>query len=279
VIGGGLLVSVRDGDEARVALRGGADIVDLKEPRNGALGCAGPAAAASVARAVGRAVPWTAALGELEDGLAAVRYRLAAIIAAGQSSAAPPAAVKVGLAGLAGHDWEAALTDLFATIPAPTTAVLVTYADWDEAAAPHPRDVIAAAPRLGARWLLIDTAVKGRGSVLGRPSGAVGEAGGMPGGTSGGAAGPTDGMLADWIAVGRRQGLSVAVAGSLSLDELPLARGLGADVIGLRTAVCSGGRFGRVTEDRVRRAAAAVGRPGGWRAMIAGGATTGGACR
>ncbi len=279
MIGGGLLVSVRDGDEARVALCGGADIVDLKEPLHGALGCAGPAVAAAVAREVGRAVPWTAALGELHDGLPAVRHRLAAIIAAGQSSAAPPAAVKVGMAGLVAQDWEAALADLFASIPAPTTAVLVAYADWEEAAAPDPRDVIAAAPRLGARWLLIDTAVKGRGSILGRPPGSAGEPGAMQGDSSVAAIGPTDGMVTDWIAAARWQGLAVAVAGSLSLDELPRARRLGADVIGLRTAVCSGGRFGRVTEDRVRRAAAAVGRTGCWPAPIAGGATTGGACR
>ena len=34
----GLLVSVRDADEAEAALRGGAALIDVKEPRHGSLG-------------------------------------------------------------------------------------------------------------------------------------------------------------------------------------------------------------------------------------------------
>ena len=36
-----LLVSVRSADEAEVALEGGADIIDVKEPLHGSLGWAG----------------------------------------------------------------------------------------------------------------------------------------------------------------------------------------------------------------------------------------------
>ena len=36
----GLLVSVRDSSEAQAALKGGVDLIDIKEPRAGALGAA-----------------------------------------------------------------------------------------------------------------------------------------------------------------------------------------------------------------------------------------------
>ena len=59
----GLLVSVRSADEARVALAGGADLIDVKEPR-GSLGRADVDVIESVITEVGGRVPISAALGE-----------------------------------------------------------------------------------------------------------------------------------------------------------------------------------------------------------------------
>jgi hypothetical protein len=61
----GLLVSVRTPAEAEEALAGGASIVDVKEPLQGALGRAEPAVISGIAAAVGSRVPWTMACGEL----------------------------------------------------------------------------------------------------------------------------------------------------------------------------------------------------------------------
>ncbi|MGB8854644.1 MAG: (5-formylfuran-3-yl)methyl phosphate synthase, partial [Pirellulales bacterium] len=81
-------------------------------------------------------------------------------------------------------------------------------------------------------------------------------------------AGP--GLLADadavagWIAVAHAAGMAVAAAGRLTLDEIARARGLGANVVAVRGAVCRGGRSGVVDRNLVRAAstltAAAVGR-------------------
>src|SRR5438093_1517849 len=61
----GLLVSVRNAVEAETALAGGADIIDVKEPRRGPLGPADPRVWDAIHRALdGRAVT-SAALGEL----------------------------------------------------------------------------------------------------------------------------------------------------------------------------------------------------------------------
>src|SRR5689334_5707919 len=65
-----LMASVRDAHEATVALREGADILDVKDPRHGSLGAPPPAVLREVkalrdrSAADGRAVPVSAALGD-----------------------------------------------------------------------------------------------------------------------------------------------------------------------------------------------------------------------
>jgi (5-formylfuran-3-yl)methyl phosphate synthase len=61
----GLLVSVRSAVEAEIALAGGADIIDVKEPRRGALGPADPSVWKEILQKVGNKVATSAALGEL----------------------------------------------------------------------------------------------------------------------------------------------------------------------------------------------------------------------
>src|SRR5215468_9568595 len=69
----GLLISVRDAAEAEAALRGGADVIDVKEPRRGSLGRADAATIAAVVACVAGRRPVSAALGELvEPGSEAV---------------------------------------------------------------------------------------------------------------------------------------------------------------------------------------------------------------
>ena len=59
-----LLVSVRSAGEARSALAGGADLIDVKEPSRGPLGAADPAVIRDVIAAVDGRVPVSAAFGE-----------------------------------------------------------------------------------------------------------------------------------------------------------------------------------------------------------------------
>ena len=59
-----LLISVRSAEEATVALAGGADLIDVKEPSNGPLGVAHHEVLAAVLAVVNEAVPVSAALGE-----------------------------------------------------------------------------------------------------------------------------------------------------------------------------------------------------------------------
>jgi uncharacterized protein (UPF0264 family) len=58
--------------------------------------------------------------------------------------------------------------------------------------------------------------------------------------------------LGSWIADARAAGLITAVAGSLILDDVDLVLAAAPNVVGVRGAVCKGGRDGRVDSTRVR---------------------------
>src|SRR5207247_7915580 len=88
-----LLVSVADPSEARAALEGGADVIDAKQPRRGALGPVRPDVLAAIRQVVGAARPVSAALGDARDEAAIER-------AAGGAAGLGGAFGKVGFAGV-----------------------------------------------------------------------------------------------------------------------------------------------------------------------------------
>ncbi len=235
----GLLVSVRSDEEATEAIAGGATIIDVKEPLHGSLGCASPDVIAKIAGVVGQDRPWTMACGELRDGGSFILEHLRRTLAMLPASAVPPAAVKIGLAGMAGADWRRDVQTLFSELPLGPERVIVAYADWASAMAPTPEEVIQAAVSNGCATLLIDTADKSaRGLLSLAPAGQVG----------------------GWLSLARREGLQVALAGRITIDEIDAAVALRPDVVALRSAVCSNGAFGsgrlgNVCGQLVRRAA------------------------
>ena len=70
-----------------------------------------------------------------------------------------------------------------------------------------------------------------------------------------------DDTIARWVETAHTAGLTAALAGRLTADDLPRAAALGADIAGVRGAACEGGRSGRVTVEKVR-ALAAIARRG-----------------
>ena len=221
-----LLVSVASAAEASAALAGGADVIDAKDPRRGALGAVSPEALREIRAAVDGARPMTAALGDAGDeatierdarvfttaGAALVKVGFAGINDAGRVSALTAAAVRGAKAGNGG-------------------VVAVAYADADRAASLAPGALVAAAARAGAAGLLIDTAEKSGAGLRALVARRV---------------------LAAWVSEAQAAGLIVALAGQLTADDLPFARDAGADIAGVRGAACDGGRTGRVSADKVR---------------------------
>jgi hypothetical protein len=211
-----LLVSVVDAGEARAAAAAGADIVDVKNPAEGSLGAPSPAVIADVRAVV--PTPVSAAIGDMPNlpGTAALAARGAA------SSGATY--VKVGLWGVSTEDDAVAL--LRAVRDAVPSAVVVAAGYADAVRLPHaplaPELLPRVAAAAGAEVCLVDTAVKdGRG-------------------------------LFEWlspaslVAEAHAAGLQVALAGALRAEDLPLVRETGADIAGVRSAACVGGRSGRL---------------------------------
>jgi uncharacterized protein (UPF0264 family) len=225
-----LLVSVRSAMEAEAALRGGAGLIDVKEPVNGSLGRAGDSVIADVVRVVAGQRPISAAMGELvelNEWLTPPESSLRGLT--------PPAQyVKWGLAGSA-NSWprtlHAAMRSMVEQLPS-CRAVAVAYADWRRAGAPRPGEVRSFAVEHATGAFLIDTWQKDGSTLL------------------------------DWLSLQeieqlqercRTAGMPVALAGSLGPAEIRRLLPLRPDWIAVRGAVCQGRqRSAMIDESKVR---------------------------
>jgi uncharacterized protein (UPF0264 family) len=221
----GLLVSVRDAREALAALEGGAHVIDVKEPRRGSLGAADATAIEAVVRAVAGLAPVTAAAGELMDLL---------------RTPGPPmpdgvSLFKIGLAGCRDLPhwqlrWREAMAALWPKSDAQSQAVAVVYADWRNAVAPPPEEVLRAATEIGCPALLVDTWSKSSGTLFEHW--------------------PAN-KLQVFVTEVRSRGMHMVLAGSLVGECLAAASQLRPDLVAVRTAVCEADRAGPISRQRV----------------------------
>jgi uncharacterized protein (UPF0264 family) len=232
-----LLVSVADAREARVAVEGGVDIIDVKNPAEGALGAPAPGVIERVREVVPPDRPVSAAIGDLPNlpGTAAL-----AALGAARSGAAY---VKVGLWGASTTDEAVAvLRAARGAVNGWAAVIAAAYADAERVPAGPlpPGAVVEAARRAGVEGCLLDTAIKdGRG-------------------------------LFEWlapealealVAEGHAAGLEMALAGALRADELSAVRATGADIAGVRAAACRDGlRTAPLDAARIGRLRAECGR-------------------
>jgi (5-formylfuran-3-yl)methyl phosphate synthase len=59
--------------------------------------------------------------------------------------------------------------------------------------------------------------------------------------------------LARWVVEAHELGLTIALAGRLTADDLVIVRDAGADIAGIRGAACDGARTDRISAEKVRR--------------------------
>jgi (5-formylfuran-3-yl)methyl phosphate synthase len=220
-----LLVSVRDASEALDAVVGGADWIDLKEPLMGPLGPVSSVVAREVVTEVGGLRPLSAALGELVDWQESDSKGLLGIEGIG--------VVKLGLADCAGKDWFPRWLRIFAEAQsAGMQLAAVVYADWIEAGAPSPDEVLESAKLAGGEYLLVDTWNKSGPStlhVLGVKN------------------------LCNILLSARRNGIKTVLAGKISINDLSSLSSLPVDIVAVRSAVCSAGREGRMEAKLVKQ--------------------------
>lgn len=226
-----LLVSVVSEVEIRAAIRGGADIIDVKNPSEGSLGASFPGVIGRIRELTPTAIPVSAAVGDMPHlpGTAALAALGAAMCGVQY--------VKVGLFGSRRpQDAVFLLSEVSRAVHAydPDIMVIATaFADAHKVGALPPDALPDASAEAGADGCMLDTAVKGEGTLLTNLA---------------------EGQLRSFVAQCRRLGLLCALAGSLGEADIPQICELGADIVGFRSAVCRGDRAsGRVTASKVER--------------------------
>jgi (5-formylfuran-3-yl)methyl phosphate synthase len=223
----GLLASVRSVEEAEIARREGADIIDLKDPNHGALAALPAAIIAEAVAWAPRGTVLSATAGDLPMQPVLVAEKVAAIAALGVGlvklglySEGDPAGCLAALAHLARHG---------------TRVVIVLFADrqpdfgW-----------IARAARAGLAGIMLDTADKRAGGLRRHLS---------------------DDRLAAFVGQAREHGLIVGLAGSLGLADIAPLKQLQPDYLGFRGALCAGGRSGSIDAGAIRAVRQALGPP------------------
>lgn len=213
----GMLASVTGPDEAEIALSGGADIIDLKDPALGALGAVTPdVLRATLARIDGRR-PVSAVAGDLPMEPALVRAAVAERRAASH--------VKIGIFPASAEARRAVVSTL-AEEAATTSLIAVLFADGD-----LDLSLLADLKAAGFAGAMIDTMNKGGGGLLKHAS---------------------TGELARFVQSCRAFGLMSGLAGSLEPPDVPRLAVLEPDYLGFRGALTRGSRQGPIDLDAVR---------------------------
>jgi len=223
------LASVVSKEEAAEALKVQVDVIDVKNPAEGALGAALPETITEIRGVVPKAIPVSAAIGDMPylPGTAAL-----AAIGAAQAGAS---IIKVGLYGAKTPD--EILKLLFSVSTAlkmyfPTSLLVAgAYADAQIFGGINFLDVPALAAKAGAAGCLLDTFDKSFGHNLL-------EIASME-------------AIGDFVSACREWGLFSALAGSLKLEDVPLLLPLRPDYLGFRGALCEGGRSGKLSSRKV----------------------------
>lgn len=232
-----LLVSPMNMEEAQAALAGGADILDVKNPKEGSLGANFPWVIRSVAELAAGRVPVSATIGDLQ-----FKPGTASLAALGAASSGADY-IKAGLLGV--KTQEQAEEMLNAIVRAvkeldPGKKVVASgYSDYSRAGSISPMLLPAAAFQAGADVVMMDTAIKD-----GRPTFDF----------------MNEGDLADFIKLGHSLDLEVALAGSIGFPHMPALTRLQPDIIGVRGIVCGGDRRSAVKEELVAKVKSALSR-------------------
>lgn len=201
-----LLASVRSLEEARIAAACGVDLIDLKDPEQGALGALALETVREIVADLAGVRPVSATAGDLP-----MDPRLL-VAAASRIAETGVDLVKIGF--FAGPDRAACVPPLE---PLARRQALVAVLFADEHFDP---DLIPRLAGAGFAGVMLDTARKKSGSLTAHLQ--------------------TE-SIARFVAAARREGLLVGLAGSLTAADVPRLLSLGPDYLGFRSALCVGG--------------------------------------
>jgi len=213
-----MLASVTNPVEAGIAVTAGADLIDLKNPDDGALGALPAGIIEACLRTVDGRRPVSATIGDLAMDPATIAAAVSRTAATGVDI------VKIGIA--TGGDPHACIASA-AEARGAAALVGVILADL---IVPSP-DLVRAMADAGFTGVMLDTGLKDGRTLRDHL--------------------PAD-ALAAFIGQAREAGLLAGLAGSLRLADISLLAALGPSILGFRGALCQGGaRRDAIDPDRV----------------------------
>jgi uncharacterized protein (UPF0264 family) len=217
-------------EEALEAIEGGADIIDVKNPKEGSLGANFPWVIQDIRKITPKEMHVSATLGDIPYKPGTVSLAAAGAVVSGADY------IKVGLYGTRNYD--EALEVMENVVKSVRTfdnnALIVAsgYADAHRIGAVDPMEIPRVAADAGADLAMLDTAIKDGKTLF-------------------------DFMdkdkLQEFNNMIHDYGLKSALAGSIKKDQLQLLYEIGCDVVGIRGAACSGGdrNTGSIDRDAV----------------------------
>jgi (5-formylfuran-3-yl)methyl phosphate synthase len=225
-----LMISVINAEEAKEAAAAGADILDVKNPNEGSLGAQFPRVIKQISKDSGGLVKVSAAIGDMPN-----LPGTAALAALGAATCGIDY-VKVGLFGPYSKTESIFLLQevRLALCEYPTIAIVAAgYADAERAGTLNPLWLPNIAACAGMAGCLIDTAIKDGHNLFEFI---------------------TPQVLRTLVDEAHASGLLFGAAGALREQDLPILRDTGADVAGVRTAVCHNqNRTSTLDAEQVRR--------------------------
>ncbi len=199
-----MLASVTGTDEAEIAISGGADIVDLKDPKAGALGAVATEIVQRTVTAIAGRRLASAVCGDLPMEPATIRAKVQEIAATGVDY------VKIGFFPSTNA---AACADALAPIARRSKLIAVLFADL----APD-FDLLPHFARHGFHGVMVDTADKTKGRLLDH----------LP-----------PARIPVFVSRAKALELAVGLSGSLEAPDIPRLLPFAPDFLGFRGALCS----------------------------------------
>jgi uncharacterized protein (UPF0264 family) len=226
-----LLISPKNETEAAEAIAGGANIIDVKNPKEGTLGANFPWVIKRIRQITPKGIEVSCTLGEVPNLPGSM-----ALAALGAATTGVDY-IKAGLCGL--KTPEEAVYLMRNVVKAakdfnPSIKVVVSgYADAGRIGTVDPLLIPEVAHKAQADVAMIDTAIKDGKSLF---------------------TFLTMFQLRRFVDMAHSYDLKAALAGSLKKEDLPVVYSVGADVVGLRGAACSlSDRVnGRITKEKVQ---------------------------
>jgi uncharacterized protein (UPF0264 family) len=212
-----LLVSVVNKTEAIDSIKGGADIIDVKNPKEGSLGANFPRVIREVKKVIPKNLELSATIGDLPNlpGTASLAALGAAVSGVDY--------VKVGLFGVkTSVDATVLMTEVVRTVKEfnlDLKTIACGYADFRYVGCVSPLQLPIVAHKSEADGVLVDVKIKVSKSSLFNFLG--------------------DEQLKHFVTQAHDCNLLAALAGSLGKKDIHRVHSLGADIIGVRGTVCS----------------------------------------